>query len=173
MSVIVQHVQESAPDLERRAKRAGVVSVGKDRTAAPDACVQATREPHCEPLHRARERASSLRFYDEVDVVRLNRILHQACSEALLDGAERRKDQGGQRPVSDARKPPPHPHRDVQWMSRLELGAAYMRHACLRARWLPTSAPSSPAAKSESQIELSERTNSVLLGHPCSSLSPQ
>ncbi len=46
VAMILQHVEESSPDLERRFEAARVISVGEDGTSAADARIQATRQAH-------------------------------------------------------------------------------------------------------------------------------
>jgi hypothetical protein len=138
VSVILQHVQERSPYLERRAKRPGMVPVAKERTSAAHACVQATGQTHRESLHRARKRASVSGLDEEMDMVRLNRELHEACSEPVSCCPERGKDEPRQCSMPETRKASPKLHRDVHRMPLFEFGAAHVRYAGLRTGWLPS-----------------------------------
>jgi hypothetical protein len=154
MPVILQHVDEIAPDLERRAKWPRVIVIGNDRPAPPHSFVQATSQAHREPLHRARKRAPALRFYNEMKMVALNRVLHEPRPQPLLGRAECRKHERRQRSLPETRKPSSNLHGDVQRMPLLEFRPARVRNACFHAGWLPTCALSSTAAEPETQLEL-------------------
>src|SRR5690348_13389471 len=72
MPVVLQHVKECSPDLERRAQCARVIPISidsKDASPPPDACVQTTSNAYGKTLHRERKRASALSFYDEVQMI--------------------------------------------------------------------------------------------------------
>jgi hypothetical protein len=103
VSMILQDVQERASNLERCSQRSRVVSVGEDGAVAPDAGVQATRQAHREPLHRARKRALALSLHYEVNVVRLNRELNQPCTEPSLGHAKRGKHERSECSLSERR----------------------------------------------------------------------
>jgi hypothetical protein len=131
VSVILQHVQERSANLERRPKSARVVPIEKDGAAAPDARIQAARQAHGKPLHRARKRALSFCFNYQVNVVRLDGELNQACTEPPFCRAKRRKHERSECPLPQTRQPSTQPHRDVQRVPLLEFRTAHVRHACL------------------------------------------
>jgi hypothetical protein len=82
-----------------------VHSVSKDATTAPDSRIQATGEAYGEPLHRARKRASSLCFDDEMEMIALNRVMNEPRAEPLPGVPECGKHQCGERSVSKVRTP--------------------------------------------------------------------
>jgi len=155
VSVILQNIKQRSPDLERCAKRARVVPIGKDRSAATDASIQATGQAHREPLHRARKRALSVCLYDEMQMVRLDRKLHESRPEALFCRAERRKHERSECSLPKAWKPSADLHRHVQRKASLEFRTTDMRHARLCTSGLSACPSSSTAARPECESELS------------------
>jgi hypothetical protein len=82
-----------------------VISIGEDGAATSDARIQATSQANSQTLHRARKPAMSVHLDDEMNVIRLNRKLHQARAEALPRRTKSRKHERSERPLAQARKP--------------------------------------------------------------------
>ena len=116
MAVIVEDIDQRATYFERRSQSACVVPIREDMPAAREALIQSTREACRKPLHRARERAPAFHLDQQMQVVCLNRELHDPHTEAV----PRRGQSGDHKPrqplVSDIRQPVAKPHRDVNRM---------------------------------------------------------
>ena len=97
MAMVVEDVDERAPDLERRAKGPRVVPLREDGAATIEVAVEPARQANRETLQRSRQRALSLGFGNEMNMIRLHRKVHEPRAVPLACRTERRK--------NDARQP--------------------------------------------------------------------
>jgi hypothetical protein len=65
-----------------------VVAIGENGTGASPQPVQRADDAHQESLHAARECAAIVRFDEQVEVIRLDRIVDETKAEALASGGE-------------------------------------------------------------------------------------
>jgi hypothetical protein len=75
---IVEDVSDRSPDLERRLQRAGVKAVVEDASFSREEPVESLREPNGEGLHTSRQQPFAGRFDQQVDVIRLYRVVNDA-----------------------------------------------------------------------------------------------
>jgi hypothetical protein len=92
MSMIVKDVDERTPDFERRAQGARVVPLREDGATPAETGIETTRESDREALHRARKRALSVCFGNQVNVIRLHREVHETRAIAPLGSTKRAED---------------------------------------------------------------------------------
>lgn len=92
---VLQHVDQRIPDFAGRAKNPQVVAVAQHRTAARERRVHDAREARAERLHTASEPLGVVCLDEEVRVVRLERVVHDAETAAIakrdegsLEGAQ-------------------------------------------------------------------------------------
>ncbi len=99
LAMVHQHVHQRVPYRTRRGEHARVVSIAPDPTAPPERPVHDACEPDRESGASARQRARILRFDDEVDVIRLHRVLHDP------EGVSRGRSQSGPEGLEDHGSP--------------------------------------------------------------------
>lgn len=75
---VEQHVGDRVSHLPRSPESAQVVAVGKDASGEGQGAARCERKPRRERHHAAGERASPVGFDDEVRVIRLDGIVHDA-----------------------------------------------------------------------------------------------
>ena len=80
---VQKYVTERRADLLRRRKQLHVVAVGEYRTVATHHAIHGARQASTDGLHPASERVAVPRFDDEMRVVALKRVVHQAKARAL------------------------------------------------------------------------------------------
>jgi hypothetical protein len=78
------NIAECPANFERSPECACVIAVGKHGSFALESVIQSLGEPCCQALHRTREGATLLRFYEQVNMIRLHRKVHQPSSQTLL-----------------------------------------------------------------------------------------
>jgi phage protein D len=105
MSRVLKHVDQRRAHLARRAQRAGVVAVAEDTTGATQKPVERSRDAHEQSLHAARERAPVGGLDDQVQVVRLDRMVNQAQAEALAAARECALEDSARGVATQARQP--------------------------------------------------------------------
>jgi len=85
---VVQDVDERVTDFARRPQDASVIAVREDFPATTVKTIEPLRDADREPLDAARERARVVRLGDQVQVVRLNRVLDEPEPEAIASVGE-------------------------------------------------------------------------------------
>jgi hypothetical protein len=70
---ILQDVDESVPDLTRRAEHPRVVAVSPHATASAEDAIHRLRESNCEALEPSGQRTAILRLDEEVNMIALYR----------------------------------------------------------------------------------------------------
>ena len=80
---VLEDVDDGAADLRRRPQIAGVVAVGDRSPASTGQLVEASGHPHAEALHRAAQCDLIRGLDDEMDVIGLNRVVHDAHAQTL------------------------------------------------------------------------------------------
>src|SRR5262249_37470916 len=134
--------------------------------------VERAGDSHEQALHSAREGAFVVRFGDQVDVIRLQRVLREAELATLAHGTERAFDHRTDGVPSEVRQAVVQTHGDVNRMVRRERISRPVRHARSRSSALaPCSAPlASPWTEFELGLTYSisivshERISSPLTG---------
>ena len=89
VAVVAEQVADGVRHLSRRAQGARVVAVSENRPAATGEAVEQPGEAGREALHRLREAGSAFRLDDEVQVIALNRVMHEAKAEPIAAAFER------------------------------------------------------------------------------------
>jgi len=85
--IVVEHVSERAPDLERRPEWAEVKTIGENATRPFEQAIESLSQPNAERLHAARELPRALRLDNDVQVIRLDGIMN----DARIPGARQAK----------------------------------------------------------------------------------
>jgi hypothetical protein len=160
VTVIVEDVDERAPDLERRAQGACMVSLCEDGAAAIEAAIEAPRQADCEALHRTRKCLPSVSFRNEMYMIRLNRKVYEPRTVTLLGSAKCREDERRKRPLPQGRQPFAQSHGDVDGMARVqrrtpEVGRAWLP-AGLTASFRPSTGAlptTAPRAQGEEELD--------------------
>lgn len=80
---VVEHVHERGADLPGGPQLPRVVAVGEHRALSSPDSVEHSCDADQQSLHAARERAPVVRLGDQVDVVRLQRVVGEAEAESL------------------------------------------------------------------------------------------
>jgi hypothetical protein len=83
-----------------------VEAVSEDRTAPLPEAIEGPRDPHEQSLHATRQRAAIVGLRNQVDVVRLQRVLRQPESEAIPSGTEDARDRAPSEFPPEARRKP-------------------------------------------------------------------
>src|SRR5690606_15268964 len=91
-AAVLHHVAYGVPYLAGRAKDVGVVAVREDGALPPGGAVQPLGDSYAQALHRAGKRSTIDGLDDQVDVVRLDRVLRQAHPQALTRRFETLRD---------------------------------------------------------------------------------
>ena len=78
LSKIEEDVPQSEPGFARRAERAGVIALGPDRPSPCEGLIDGTCDAHGQALHAPREALAVARLDDEMNVVRLDRVVDDA-----------------------------------------------------------------------------------------------
>jgi hypothetical protein len=81
--LVEQHVDESAFDLERSAKRARVIALAENAATSAVNAIDGLGDANCEALNPARQRAAVIGFDDQMYVVALHRIVRQRHPETV------------------------------------------------------------------------------------------
>jgi hypothetical protein len=98
-SAIHKNVDERVTHLARRAERAGVVSIGEDRTAAAKGAVDRPRDANREPAQSTAERLRVVGFDQKMEMV----VLHSEVNDP--EPAVGGRDQGAPHGREDPRGP--------------------------------------------------------------------
>lgn len=128
LSEIEEHVDQPAAYFTWGSKCVGVVTVAPDRALASRASIDGPRASNRQPLHPPRQRALSLGFDDQMQMVGLHREMNEAKrSPATFP------EPALQLPKNHLRakrgNPPDCPQRDVHRMSFIVLRPAIMRRS--------------------------------------------
>lgn len=143
---VAQHVAQRVPHLAWRTQDAVLVAVDEDTAPAPPEPVQSAGHADREPLQAARQGGPAGAFDDQVQMIRLHAVVHQAKAAALAA----RNNRGSQRRVllqaAQRREPRLHAHRHFHWKPGSERRASAVRHVRALAVRLGsrTLAPSAP-----------------------------
>lgn len=146
---IKQYVNNRVAHLARRLKRTPVIPVGEDRTAATEQAIQPASYTDGQTGGSARKRRAVAGFDQKVEMVRLNREVHDA-KLATSCIAERSPDQGGNDLCSQARQSAAKPQCQVDGMTRTVQRTPLVSHPSprYRRRLSPcSSTPASPRAE--------------------------
>jgi len=89
---VAMHVLQRAPHLLEAAQDVRVITVGKDLPAPPELAIDGFGDANREPLHPARQATLVLRLEQQVNVIALDRELHEPHAEPLTPMEERHLD---------------------------------------------------------------------------------
>ncbi|HEY3357408.1 MAG TPA: hypothetical protein VGQ83_29425 [Polyangia bacterium] len=96
---VAEHIHEHVPHLARRREVAAVVPVAPDPPAAREEPVDGARGADGQPAQRRRERAGVARLDDQVQVITLDREVHDAGVRVPRGG------DGGDDEAAEVRRP--------------------------------------------------------------------
>jgi len=136
MAEILQDVPERVRDLASGSEDVSVVPVRKDLTAAAGDPVDRARNANAQALHAARQAFGAVRFDEQVQVISLHRVMHDADPEPLLSLADSAEDCLEQSPSPQIPHARERSQRHVHRMARGESLPLEMRDAWLGASWL-------------------------------------
>lgn len=156
MPGVVQYVHESNPHFARRSELSRVIAVGEDGARSRPQPVQSSRDAHEEALHPARQRVSIGGLGDQMEVVRLQRVLVEPEAEAFAPRAERALDRDASGVSSQARQARAQPHGDVDGMPGGERLPRTVRHAGPRTGALPAGAGPRSSPRAELELALAQ-----------------
>jgi hypothetical protein len=74
---ILKNVDDAVSDLQWGAKRTCMVAIGKDAARAVKQSIHRSRHPDAEPRSASGKRPLVVRLDEEMDVIRLNREMHE------------------------------------------------------------------------------------------------
>ncbi len=167
-SVVAQHVDEGVSHLARRPQDPVVVAVGEDAPLSSPPLVEPLRDSHREPLEPAHEGASVSSLSDQVEVVRLDRVVQEPEPEAFTARREPSFEDATSSVPSEARQPTSDSHRDMHGKPRRQRCPRPMGNAGSLSRRLPPCPPprSSPPPKPEHTLlaRHAPRTNAAPRG---------
>ena len=131
MAEVLQYVPDGIGNFPARLQDVHVIPVQKYFAVPGGEFIQRAREPYCKTLDGARQHGGIVDFDDQMQMIALDRIVHDAHSEAVLDLAQCLLDgphatEGPQK--AHARQ---EAERDVHRMPRSERRTAQVRHAWL------------------------------------------
>jgi hypothetical protein len=110
---VAQHVRERVPHLAWRGQQTGVVALGDHAAAPVPHAVGRASDPDGQRAHAATQAISAFGLDNEVDVVALNRVLHEPEVGALTAAAEAPLDPVHHGPRAQRRQARGAPHRHV------------------------------------------------------------
>jgi len=151
LSEIVQHIRERAPHLAWCLQRTRVKAIGKDAPRAPKSPVETARKPNRERLHATRETSLVGSLDDEVQMIRLHRIMRH-CRATSVPLAQRLPHHAKIPLLAQARQPAHQPQSHVQWHVTRHALSRRVRHALRRTRSARTSASSAPGAEAKRRL---------------------
>ena len=85
---VAQHIADRVGHLAPRDQRARMIAIRKDRTLPGCERIEPPGNADGEPLHRLRQRRAALDLDDQVQVVALDRVVHDAHAKPDARGAE-------------------------------------------------------------------------------------
>jgi hypothetical protein len=145
------------PDFTRRAQDMQVVPVGEHRSSALEHAIHSSRDPCGDRLHAAGELLRARGFHQYVNVVVLDRVLHETEPPALARRSEAALQLAKKPDRSQRRQPTPNLQGDVAGMTPRERRARTVivarARAALAARTRASTTPARLVSKTE--IELS------------------
>jgi hypothetical protein len=115
---VLQDVEKSAPDLERRLQHVLVRPISEHTPAPPPQSIQRSSDAHAEPSQAANERAPVVSLGDQVHVIPLHREVHQAKAWPLAPARERTPQRAERDTVAKARQAALHAQGHVHRMTR-------------------------------------------------------
>jgi hypothetical protein len=154
---IEEDVAQTRARLVRSPHRACVIPMGPHRPAPLVRPVDRDRQADCQPVDAAAQGEPVVAFHDQVHVVGLHRVVHDA--KALLAPPLHRPPQRLKRPLpSQRRHAPSRPQRHMDGMSRLVRRPHHMARPEIRNGPLPPSPPPPPTPSAgDRKGELSRR----------------
>lgn len=87
-SCVQEHVGNRVPDLPRRTENVEVVSIREHTASTMEGPVHRPREPRSDGLHARREIFAACCLDDRMQVIGLDRIMHDSKAPALAAGAQ-------------------------------------------------------------------------------------
>ena len=153
-SHIEEHITQREAHLARSLQGARVIAVRKQPARALKAAIDGAGDANRQALDAARERATVVRFCDQMQMIALHAEVHQREAELLLGRGQSLTHHHEQRVLAQRAHCALHAQRDVQRVVTRMGGPAQMRDPGPIAAGLPTSARASPAPGPKHEPEL-------------------
>lgn len=133
LSRIQQDIRDRIANLARRAKNLQVIAIAQHAPATARDPVHGSREPSTERLHAAREISRARRFDDEVNVIRLERVVNDTESRSVAEFAEGALELADETGGAERGNVAADSQGDVAGMARGERGSGCVRVAAEQA----------------------------------------
>jgi hypothetical protein len=150
---IEEHVGDRVAHLARRAQDAHVGAIGQHPTRAPEDPVRRACEARGDGFQPTREIARAGGLDDQVRVVALDAVVHEAEAAALARVAPGALELGDEAPAAQRRQVPSHLQCDVAGMARSQRGSPPMRIPRPRSRLASGARPCAAPAHGGAQVE--------------------
>jgi hypothetical protein len=112
---IEEHINQDIANITRRLQRARMIAVREDAAARRKQSVHTTGDPHGESFHALTEAPSVVCFDNQMDVVRLYAVVHDA-EKATLRLVKLGNNTAMERLAAQTRQAVANPNRDMQRM---------------------------------------------------------
>jgi hypothetical protein len=155
---VEQDVAEREPHGARSCEGAGVVTIGKQLSAAPELRVDSARDANRQTLHSTREGAAIMGLRDEVKVVALHGKVHEREAKMLLPPRQSAAHCGEDCRPAQRRNATQHTQRDVQRVSARMRRPAQMGNAGRSSLWRPARIGTRTTPRAKLEIELARRS---------------
>jgi hypothetical protein len=163
-SRIEKDVRQRVPHLARCPQYVQVVAVGENGSMAAEDAVHGSRQTRGDGFHAGREIPLARRLDDRMQVIVLERVLHQSKAPPVTSRSEAALELANQPGGAKRGQVAPHLQRDVAGMTTRERRTPPMRIARIRTALAPgTRASSTPArciAKTEIELPSTPRHDS-------------
>jgi len=129
---VLEHVPDGVRGLPHRLQDVRVIAVREHLPRPPSEAVQGARQTNRKTLNGARERAWLLAFDNQVQVIALDRVVHDAHPKAVIHRSQRVLDRASAAERAEEAHAGQQPHRHVHRVRCRESGPAKVRDPCLR-----------------------------------------
>ena len=116
--IVPEHVANRVRDFPRGPQHVRVIAIGKDGPAPLHHAIEGARHADLEALHSARQRFLAVRLDDEVQVIALNRVMHEAKPEPIAAAFEGSLQREQCPPAAQVPAAFGHPQGGVDWVAR-------------------------------------------------------
>src|SRR5262249_12233090 len=145
---------ERVPHFPRRRERPRVEAIVPDLSRAPDQAIDGAREPNRHAPQPARERTLVVPLHEQMDVVLLHGIVHDAKPRSRRP-SQRSANLVEHELFAKARQPSRRPQRHMDRMGLLVVGTSAMGDALSKSRRFSPRARAPPPANSKLELLLS------------------
>ena len=155
---VEEHVAKRRSHLPGRAERAVVIAAVKNCSAPTKDPIHGPSQARGEALHPIAQGRDALRFDEQMHVIVLQRVVHDAEVCALRDRAERVLHFANQVQRSQGRYVPANANRHQAWMALGKFRTPAMPHSRSRRSLSPRTLPRATPAHRHPQIQLELRS---------------